>query len=635
MVPHFIQRRRIDIKKFLKEETPFSERIPGDVEYELSNEYAILFDKMIEFARGIVKEKDTNEFRQRLKYWAALGLLRGVMSSPQAGIDMLRNRAFRKNEEEAKELFGSEELFDLLGKDRDTLPTDLLDKSEFSDSEVRKLRSLAGDLDNLKGLDKDRKAKKAYQIIREWLEEGLNPVVFCKYIETAKYLGGILEKLKSEFKNLEIEVITGEIHDEERKEKIQILTERQDVRRLLVCTDCLSEGINLQVGFNSLLHYDLPWNPNRLEQREGRIDRFGQPSKSVKTFLLLGKDNPIDGVVSRVLLKKAIEIKQQIGISVPFPEDSRSVMEAVSAAVLMNPALANPQARQMTIDFNDPVSVEETKVGNAYKEAVEKAEKLRNRFAQNRMLEDLDIETDLKQTDEALGDPEAVENFVKQAVEFLGGHIGVWKSGYKIQAGNLPNSIKALMPERGSWAISFQSPTPEGYHYIGRNSSLVENLSQHIISGAFDHIPPRVARASIFRSDKVSSKTVIAILRVRNVMRRKKGTGELIAEELVSWGFSEKNGNPVFLSHNEARELLNSLTVKQDINTAQQEVFLKNVIDYIKANEAALNRLVEEHTMAMVKLHAKYRMALGTEDFEVGTIVPPDVLGIYIVYPIN
>ncbi len=633
VVPHFIQRRRVDIRKFQKEETPFSDRVPGELEYELSTEYAVLFDKMTAFARDIVKEDTGNQFRQRLKYWAALGLLRGVMSSPQAGIDMLRNRAYRKNEEEAEELFGTEELFDLLGKDRDTLPIDLLEKSDFSDSEVRRLRQLAADLQQLMGFEKDWKAKATYKLLKKWLKEGMNPVVFCKYIETAKYLGGLLQKLKADFSDLETETITGDIHDEERKEKIQLLSEKQDSRRLLICTDCLSEGINLQAGFNAVLHYDLPWNPNRLEQREGRVDRFGQPSKKVYTYLLMGKDNPIDGVVARVLLKKAIEIKQQLGISVPFPEDSKSVMEAVSAAVLMNPSLAKPTARQLDIGFEDPVTAEETRVGTAYKEAVEKAEKLRNRFAQSQMLAKLDIEEDLKQTDEALGNPEAVAAFVRQAIEFLGGHINVYKSGYRIQPGNLPATVKVFLPGKGTWAVSFESPTPEGFHYIGRNSAFVETISRIIISGAFDRIPPRVARTSLFRSDQVKSKTVLAILRVRNVMRRKKGVGELVAEELVCWGYRNSMETGNFLSHSEVKTLLGVLSVKQDINPAQQERFLTTEIEQVKNNEAILNELVKEHTQAMVKMHSKYRKALGTEDFEVGTIVPPDVLGLYIIYP--
>ena len=50
-------------------------------------------------------------------------------------------------------------------------------------------------------------------------------------------------------------------------------------RRVLVATDCLCEGINLQALFDAVVHYDLSWNPTRHEQREGRVDRFGQPSR--------------------------------------------------------------------------------------------------------------------------------------------------------------------------------------------------------------------------------------------------------------------------------------------------------------------------------------------------------------------
>jgi superfamily II DNA/RNA helicase len=51
---------------------------------------------------------------------------------------------------------------------------------------------------------------------------------------------------------------------------------------VLVATDCLSEGINLQEHFDAVVHYDLPWNPTRLEQREGRVDRYGQPRDHVR-----------------------------------------------------------------------------------------------------------------------------------------------------------------------------------------------------------------------------------------------------------------------------------------------------------------------------------------------------------------
>jgi len=68
-------------------------------------------------------------------------------------------------------------------------------------------------------------------------------------------------------------------------------------QRLLVATDCLSEGINLQSLFDTVIHYDLSWNPTRHQQREGRVDRFGQPAPVVRSVLLYSPDSAIDGAV--------------------------------------------------------------------------------------------------------------------------------------------------------------------------------------------------------------------------------------------------------------------------------------------------------------------------------------------------
>lgn len=77
-------------------------------------------------------------------------------------------------------------------------------------------------------------------------------------------------------------------------------------RRVLVATDCLSEGV--QQGFNVVLHYDLPWM-NRLEQREGRVDRYGQPSRTVRSIRYFSPDSAVDGVVLDVLLNKRRSIR--------------------------------------------------------------------------------------------------------------------------------------------------------------------------------------------------------------------------------------------------------------------------------------------------------------------------------------
>src|SRR5665811_705830 len=95
---------------------------------------------------------------------------------------------------------------------------------------------------------------------------------------------------------------------------------------LLVATDCLSEGVNLQEGFTAVIHYDLAWNPTRHEQREGRVDRFGQTAENVKAVTYYGSDNLIDGVVLDVLIRRHAAIKKSTGVSVSVPVDSATVM---------------------------------------------------------------------------------------------------------------------------------------------------------------------------------------------------------------------------------------------------------------------------------------------------------------------
>jgi superfamily II DNA/RNA helicase len=97
---------------------------------------------------------------------------------------------------------------------------------------------------------------------------------------------------------------------------------------VLIATDCLSEGINLQEHFDAVVHYDLSWNPTRHEQREGRVDRFGQPKPVVRATLIYGANNPVDGAVLDVILRKAQKIREELGVPVPLPDDGHTLTQA-------------------------------------------------------------------------------------------------------------------------------------------------------------------------------------------------------------------------------------------------------------------------------------------------------------------
>ncbi|HRH37477.1 MAG TPA: helicase-related protein, partial [Flavobacteriales bacterium] len=641
---HFIQRRRLDIEKYIEEKI-FPTRTSREVPYELSPDYHELFARMIGFARELVKDDGSPTYRQRYKYWAALGLLRGAMSSPDAGIEMLRTRAFNVDEDSAAQAFSENEVEDEDNpvsdgespEDNDHTPTEVVGKLKFTESEVKRLHALAKELEAIAHTPKDHKAAKALTVVREWLKDksGVHPIIFCRYIATAKYLGEYLKRhLGNEVKGLQVEVITGgDMNDDQRKEAIDAIDAKKP--RIVVCTDCLSEGINLQEKFNAVMHYDLPWNPNRLEQREGRVDRFGQdPTRDVKAFLLYGQDNPIDGVVLKVLLRKAREIRERIGISVPFPEDSRTVTDAVMKAVLLNPQY-NSGGIQGDLFADDPTIREEAlKVERAFDKARHEQERTRNLFAQTEVVKTLDIEEDLRHTDAVLGDPETVQAFVTQAVRWLGGQIDPFKKGFKLFPQQLPEAVKGDFRQQREALVSFTSPTPDGYRYIGRNHPFVEGLCDYLLACAFEERDGhRLPRATVLRTGQVQARTVVVQFRLRNVISTGNGAPDIVAEEVLRWGWRDEGNKRAYLNPDEAHTLLTGTTVAADMHREQQQEAIQAAIGELTELKDTVNGLARDRSQELVKAHERYRKALGTKRYKVGTIVPPDELGLYIFYP--
>ena len=133
----------------------------------------------------------------------------------------------------------------------------------------RKLAAMAKEAEALFG-EHDTKMLVLVKPLKGLIKDGYSPIIFCRFIQTAEYLA---EQLRERMpKAVQIMAITGLLPPEERELRVKELAEYPS--RILVATDCLSEGINLQEHFNAVIHYDLSWNPTRHEQREGRVDRF-------------------------------------------------------------------------------------------------------------------------------------------------------------------------------------------------------------------------------------------------------------------------------------------------------------------------------------------------------------------------
>ena len=337
------------------------------------------------------------------------------------------------------------------GFEGDNAPTQVLEQGDLSEYQRRQMKALAERLEKLGNIQHDGKLFAAAIVLEEWLDKGFNPVVFCRYIDTALYLGDHLgPTLRRKYPKLDLQVVTSEDPDDVRRDRIEKMS--GDKPRVLIATDCLSEGINLQELFTGVLHYDLPWNPNRLEQREGRVDRFGQQAPEVKACLLYGADNPIDGIVLDVLLRKVREIKRATGINVPFPEDSQSIIDTITQALLLNPDRRIEKKRgeqqQMLFDYTafGEAAAAKNRVTRKVDEAANRETASRSIFAQH-AIKAHEIEEDLRAVDEAIGDPKAVQDFVTSTLSnLLGVQVIKESKGFGIVPGNLPPPLVDLLP---------------------------------------------------------------------------------------------------------------------------------------------------------------------------------------------
>ncbi len=643
----FIQRKRADVEKWMGEDTPFPEREAFEWPYDLSSAYSRFFEAILDFARKLIAPDPARGQQKRVQYWTALALLRGVMSSPAAGIEMLNTRLTNLASTAGDDAGTSDSARETdenpvgdteFGFEGDNAPTQVIENNDWTDHQRRRLRDFALELTGLSNIKEDSKLASAELILDDWLSTGFNPVVFCRYIATANYVGERLAPvLKKKFPRIDLQVITSELPDDLRKQRIEEMG--RSPQRILVATDCLSEGVNLQEHFTGVLHYDLPWNPNRLEQREGRVDRFGQLAPKVKACLLYGADNPIDGIVLDVLLRKVREIKRATGINVPFPEDSQSIIDTITQALLLNPGRQIEKKRdkhQIVFDFGDfeEATTAKANVTRKVDEAAEREKASRSIFAQN-AIKAQEIEADLREVDEAIGDPKAVEEFVSGTLNnVLGVQVTRDRKGYLIVTGNLPPSLRDLLPAGDPVSISFHSPTPEGYQYIGRNHRFVEQLCQFVMANTLARVEKRAARAAVIRTRQVTTKTTLLLFRCRNVIEQSKARQKIVAEEMLLWGWRGTPQQKEFLDHAEARKLLSEARASSELSPQARASFLNNELALLDSLQSEFDAVAEQQSQRLVEAHERFSALMDKQRFQVVyPVLPMDLLGIYILLP--
>ena len=638
LAPHLVQRKRSDLRRWLEEETPFPKRESIERTYQMSSGYHRLYRDILRYCREYVSTPEEASRHRRVRYWAALSILRCVLSSPGAARAVLENRkASRSAPQNGGGARREDEDFErqILDSADEEQPTDYISTAALDDpeagleeSDIRKLDAFLKRAGKLAGPGQDAKIAAAADAVSGLLAEGFHPIVYCRYIQTAYYAACQLQKLlKQKHPGLSVKAVTGNEGDSEQRREI-VLGLAEEPVRCLVATDCLSEGVNLQDHYDAVVHYDLPWNPNRLEQREGRVDRFGQTRKVIKTVLLYGSDNEMDLVVLDVLVRKAQIIRRRLGISVPVPVESEQVIKALIDSVLLR---EGDQARQIGLALEDE-SV--SRLHEAWERAAEKQTESRAYYAQRGIQPD-DVARELEEMEPVLGSAGDVKRFTANAVQRFNGELRPEKKQegvYRLHAGDLEARISARDPGAAfPMRVAFEGVPPRGVTLLGRNHPAVAALAEAVMAKALESKDPKFARAGAVVTRAVDRRTIVLVLRLRYLIED--GAVRQFAEEATVGAFRNSPDDHRRLARLEedGLALLAEAEPAANLTAGEREDHVRWALGML-GRDGWEEGLVEERTSALEGAHLRLRRAVGGAAVKVKPH-PPDIIGCYVLVP--
>lgn len=625
LAAHFVQRRRPDIAEW-QEGNLFPRRETKELTYKLTGKWEKFFDSILDYCASVVAAAGEDTKKQRLNFWGTLALMRCVASSPAAAVQALRTRAGLEDAAEEDDI--EARVFDGA---TDTLPDDDVEPPAASDDEA--LAALIHQAEELAGQVGDPKLKLVTDHVAELVKEGFNPVVFCRYIATAHYLG---QHLTAKIKNVTLDVVTGELTSDERKEKVDLLGDAE--QRILVATDCLSEGVNLQDHFDAVVHYDLSWNPTRHEQREGRVDRFGQKRGSVRATLLYGANNPVDGAVLEVILKKAAKIREELGVPVPLPDDGHTLSQALLKAVLL-------RKREPQQSFSFMEMAEAKAIETRWRDVAEKAKKNRTVFAQRRLKPE-DVLPEWEKSLAALGGKEDVQRFTGRALARLGGALeplgGNKPRGFKTPLTALPEDVRERLEAEGlegSLLVDFEYPPAARCRPVQRSHPLVSVLAETILertlnSSATADLNDRGAlgRVGCWVAGGISARTLVALVRLRHQLTTHRGQQQttLLVEEATAIAWTG-DSNP--LEGPDALALLSPVPLS-DPPPHVRERAVTQALGQLETRMPELGAFAERRAQTLLADHRRVREAGDDRGrYSVKALLPADVIGLFVLLP--
>ena len=329
------------MRRLVKEEllrfdgTPlFPERIAYTVNYDLSKGEAELYKSVTEYVQEEFNRAERLEEGHKTTVGFALTILqRRLASSPEAIYQSLRRRRERLENRLKEEKLGKKyeddytpikynddyDADDYTASEEEENDEKVADQASASttikelEAEIQVLSELEALAHKVRLSGEDRKWDELSKLLQEnekmYAVDGQREklIIFTEHRDTLRYLAQKIRSLLGSDEAI-VTIHGGMLRDDRRKVEIKFREDK--VVRVLIATDAAGEGINLQRA-HLMVNYDLPWNPNRLEQRFGRIHRIGQTEVCYLWNLVAAETR--EGQVFQRLFNKLDEERKALG----------------------------------------------------------------------------------------------------------------------------------------------------------------------------------------------------------------------------------------------------------------------------------------------------------------------------------
>ena len=566
------QRNRKKLEQWYNKQnkkSPFPKRIAHEVIVDVneSKKLAACFNRVLEYGDRLLLNTKDSARQHNIATWVAFHFQKRAISSPFALVRSIENRLQSLQDklhiEETDNDVLSGSVQDLFFEDRmtDEMASSKLDKELMVENDKTHLEELLKLAKAVKPKDDVKLLELKNKIIPELFDIDKKIIVFTKYKDTLDYL----EKYLSG-KDFDIFTMHGDLSLNKRHEIF--LNYENSKKAILIATDVISEGLNLQRLSSCIIHYELPWNPNRLEQRNGRIDRIGQKMDNVniRTFVL---DNTLDKDILDLLITKANNIREDRGYSAAYFGDEEYIKSVLQEATQRNKKRKKKNIQEGPTLFD---SIGQDMVKKAVKQSISKEEdeKHLKKIEEESFYDSLninlpEIDKRISETQAVVGSQKDVERFVKTTASFFNSVFVDRKDGFQDIRINDP---RLELPKYGDrlTKITFDPEIglthPDatvleiGHPFIRR---LIE-----LVKSEFFGKNATYGRNAWYYSDKVNSVCFIYNLLVRYTVGVKE---KQVIEEMIAFGFDGFTGKELNDS------FIRDLTPATTTNTLSEEDF--------------------------------------------------------------